>query len=50
MVKTLEGRQLNNFVEFMRERQDQIGKKKLSMLNNSYKDRLFISNRYLGQK
>ena len=50
MTATLEGRQLNSFVNFMRERQDMIGKKKLSMLNNSVKDKLFISQRYLGQK
>ena len=49
MTHSLEGRQLNNFLEFMRERQDQIGKKKLSTLNNTFKDRLFISTRYLGQ-
>ena len=39
LTRCLEGKTLNNFLDFMRTRQDQIGKKKLSMLNNSYKDR-----------
>ena len=50
MTKCLEGRSLNKFIDFMNERQDHIGKKKLGMLNNSLNDRLFIAMRYLGSK
>ena len=50
LEQSLEGKQKNNFLQFMRDKQDLLGKKKLSMLNNSFADRQFISTRVLNNK
>lgn len=50
LVKVLEGSQFNKFIDFMKEKQDQVGRRRLGTLTNSFKDRVFIAARYLNQK
>ena len=47
MGKCLDGRQLNNFIDVMHERQEVFKRRKLGMEDNSFKDRNFIAVRFL---